>query len=395
MRFMYHCFSRLSKDEEAQIADEDRTNDNWYRDLCLLVLEGVLEFGFLLRPEEKKLRVNVSSSVENEESTQFYEQSRCSFTLSDARGLTSNYPIIEQSHRELFGEIAVAVPTRLGKALGMHPCLYSHDDIDLGHDQHNAIAGDDFAINTSAVNAQFSQVTDVLRILALIESKSREVQPDDVKKRIVPINALTSEMFQIKNPVKENDDSLVRHVLALSPEKARSVIDFTDLYRETMYDLAGKMEIIQSLFQSISASSRAVPLHYYDQQEWRLVRSISDRTIVSCLDLQRDPYSVRGNYNKKYSEEARNHVQLVADHRKENGSANIDFSNYWINWGLDLGPGSRFLNIYSIIDHIICPKDWEDEVRDLVEDIGVRRGIMRRRPIKIWNWDEIVTNGAE
>ncbi|GGX39160.1 hypothetical protein GCM10007385_02640 [Tateyamaria omphalii] len=385
---MYHCFSRLSRDEETEIGCADRTGDDWYKELCTLVLQGVLEFGFLLRPEDKMLRVHLSGTAE-EDVVQFYEQCRCSFTLSDARGLTSDYPVLRQSHRDLFGDIAVAVPTHLAKMLGMHPCLYSHDDIDLGYDQRKDDAEHDLLGTISAVNAQFTQVTDILRILAIVESKSREAQPKNVRQEISSLDALTSEIFQIKNPVKKGDDSLVQYALSLSPENAKFIIDVTDLYRESMYDLAGKMEIIQSLFQSISASSRSVPFHYYDQQEWRLVRSISDRTIISCLDLQRDPYSVRGFYNKKYSEKARSHVCKVADHRNKGCKSPIDFSNFWMHWGLDVVASSSSLNIYSIIDHIICPKGWKNDVQGLVRKIGVRRGLMRKTPIQIFDWDEI------
>lgn len=386
MKFLYHCFCRLSETEETAFGSTHRVDSGWYQDLCIQILRGILEYGFLLKPEDKELRVHLVGNGGFAPASQHYEQCRCSFTLSEPGKLSAAYPALNKSHRDLFGEIAIAIHPSHGKALGMHPCLYSHDDVKLDSDLVGAPRLD-IEPMVNAVNAQFTQVTDVLRLFALIEATSRTAQPEEVKDEIRPVESLTSEMFEIKNPSGGNADLLLEQALSLTPEQARYIIDFTDVYRESMYDLAGKMDIIQSLFQSISASSRGVPFHYYDQQEWRLVRSISEHTVVSCLDVSRDPYNVRDSFDRKYADRAKSHIEKIAESRGRPLNGEIDFSNYWIHWGLRIE--AEMHDIFSLIDHIICPEHWYENVSREVSRISCRRGLNRINPIRIRKWEEL------
>lgn len=148
------------------------------------------------------------------------------------------YPGMKKSHRDLFGEMAIAIKPEDGKTLGMHPCAYYHDDVALS-ELSNSFASDQ-NIEKNAIHAQLTQITDLLKILSIIESLSRVMQTPSAAERILPFEELPQEVFTIDNLTKDEGEELIKALTQLDAKNAEFIIDLTNFHREPMYDLYGK-----------------------------------------------------------------------------------------------------------------------------------------------------------
>lgn len=240
MRY-YHSFPRVSKNSKTDIADG------------IGVLKSILDFGFLLTPEDLEIPPNPDSDRFNPPATNITQLRGC-FTL-----LTQQDLLAEEGHTELFGKFSIGLNTRAARRLGIVPAIHYYKSYQKASSP-DFDSLEDSGVSEDILN-RLAELRRIVIVLATLEAASG-VNPNEFKEL----------SYLRQNKLVLSDEAKVEALLAkLTPNVAKHVLSYFEVDRVPGWNLAEWIEIILSMFQTAD-SKRGRHLAYYSQREWRIIQ---------------------------------------------------------------------------------------------------------------------------
>jgi len=384
-RLLYHCFPRLHEHEKNRVGINTRLLDEWYKDVSMAYLKSILKDGLILSTEKKAIRTSEGLLTELP-TTQYVDQVRVCFTHSNIEQLNKSNHIHTDSHRGLFGDIAIGLRPSIARLFGANPCHYYHND--FYDDSENPIEKELFSAwrneNRSASGQIFSaltQVKDVLKTLSILEAIALPLYPEQDRKHYPSLDYIIKKNLKIDN---WNDDIISEkkmiELLKTDTKTSEFLLRPFEFPREPMYELLLKTNILTALYQELDGTPSKFPLHYYDQVEWRIIKSENTFSVISCLNPNYETRLERTDKDKERSNEILEGFIKNIKLRYGADATVCNPSDYWIIHGIykrNMNTAANSFDFIECIDEIVCPLCWSSEVKNILDSAW----IMRRRSL--------------
>ncbi|WP_282060605.1 hypothetical protein [Roseobacter litoralis] len=388
MTEMHHCLPRLNQSERNRYRDySDRLHDVWYLDLSKMVLRAILENGLLLCREAKT--VFSDSSEPRQKFDAKFNQVRACFTYSSAASLLEKTPSGGNSHIENFGDISVCLSPSLARSLGAMPCHYYA----TGVDARNEASPD---VKTRISENQYGQIRhltqarDVLHILAILEARGRELEDTKVKKRLPTQQQVGSLFNGLLNASADRSSALQDAAEKVPAETAKAILDLFNFRRFPMLNLAWKVDGILDSLQVVDSTYRKSELEYFRQSEWRIPLAHHSNVILSCLDVDFDPFERRNRSEIAETQIARDDIDNILAHRFGHEVKLTETRDYWLLWGSKYPTASsmKYTSFAEMVERIYCPSQWQSEVSSVVCEVWKARRNPGKAPAVV-SWEQM------
>ena len=374
-----------------------RLDSSWYKEISLQTLRNILEFGLLLCPENKDFAcmsdTNTRDLRSNLERTSGsgIKQIRACFTLAENAEELARTTSSGESHRDLFGDIGLAISPTVGRALGAVPCHYYPEEY-VPDASHFLPFMDILRSRNSGEIRNLTQIRDVLMLLAVLEAIAKGNEPPKIAAEIPNLQEVEYFFPKISTLSKEKSDKLFESISKTELALASKFLKPLEFPRLALLNLAWKIEGLLDTMQTIDSGNRKVEFGYFDQREWRIPLIQHKGLNLSCLDINSDPFKRRTEDEKATTKQALDAVERILTFRPDTDIKIREKKDYWIHWGMKADEYSKGkpIDFALFIDRIWCPQPWKSEVSGLLNEVWREKKLYdridRKMPcVKTWN----------
>lgn len=337
---LYHCFPRGAIGQSCS------------NRIGLEQLKTIKEYGLLLTPESFFIPENPLAAKHDGESPKMeFLQARACFTLVEREELLMARAPDNISHFELFGDFAIGLKPADARKLGAVPVFYVYDVFGGDSESSRDInLTREILFNLRALRSVMIALAR-LEAIAAIPSRS--------------LRTLNVAMLDRIGYVLQGDPIVRRRIDQVDRRKAREAVDLLDTDRGPAWSLVDLIDITLDLFQTADSRNSGGLLRqhaYYQQREWRIVRSFNP-----CLRCQRlgSEFELDGPEAMTPDERQGLRKRLTDlnpkffnDNRLENSA---------ILRGTKDHDGTKATDFFGFVEEIICPSTVASDVKELDE----------------------------
>lgn len=262
----YHSFCKPARGESPGAGPNT--------ELSLDVLDKILQFGLLCRPEWLDLWSHPDTTLQQKQQARdenkpydSIPQVRACFTLNEREGLTEKISLqlpsgqsVTTSHADVFGHFAIGVNSSTARSMGILPVCYYYDAAHAMPFGVEYVAG----MSRQLVN-RLDEVRVLLAVLAHVEALAFK---DNPQAREVLLNraALTALGIDPKF-----EDRVNTALSKLSPTSAAAIVEVFNTDRSPAWQIYDNIELLLSLYQTADSTCDGAVFGFFMQREWRLI----------------------------------------------------------------------------------------------------------------------------
>lgn len=342
---LFHCFpAAFGKLSKLSIPRTDRR----YQVLGLAVLRSILDHGMLLTPEDVKIRRHVGSEQEHSEPI-IIPQTRASFTLSSLGGLQRPNPFSSggYSHLDIFGHFSIGLDPIAARDFDMSPVFYFYDA---------AKRVDSYPLIASLVHA-LTETREILSILTLLEERSIVSKGRNTPDYDQVRSQFGRAQIGLLHQTKECIERLTLKFREAPLESMEGILPIIETDRRPLWNLVEAIDLLSGLLQAADSASLNSELLYFSQHEWRLTKVLNSNGYSLSPDTKSEPHKLH-----KIRAMMLRSVHLIAK------LTNRELTDDWLQkcWVVLGSPHTQRI-FREYIRLVLCPKNCESQVKDIVE----------------------------